>query len=738
MHRKRMVWSTVFLSIAVVVSIHLGGVFGTRSRAQPPVTKVLVLGFDGADGNMVERLMREGRLPHLAKLARQGTFRKLLPTNPPQTPVSWSSMATGLLPGRTGIFDFLKRDRRSYFPTFALLEESGRPFLLGKNNAWVFGGGAGLVLGLFAVWIRKRRRGWKPGLVTGGVVALVGGLLVGWVAHRTLPERLPRAVNHRHGLTIWKYVDAQGYRVKVVRYPTTFPADAMAHGNMLSGLGVPDIRGTIGQPTIYTDDASLLARANDFSLKIELIDIVNATAEIDTVVWGPRNKLYCDTRQRSCREYLKRRGLPIQIREPLKLRLDLDRQQVTITYRNQTATLRVGEWSDWFVFTFRITPIVRIKAIGRFYLLSTDPFFRLYLSPLHFHPESHPIPFSWPPDWSEWLFRQVGLFKTMGWAIDTWTISSGLSDEDHFLQDVYFTVNKYREIMRTLIPKNDWDLYIQVYSFTDRVQHILWRLIDPEHPMYDPKRAQRYAREIERAYEVMDEIVGEAMRLAPPGTRIIVVSDHGFQSFRRGMNYNTWLVRNGFMKLRDVTTTEMKTLEDLFVEGEFFEHVDWSQTKAYAIGLGPIYINLKGREPQGAVAPGEEYEAVRRAIIEGLERYVDPVTGKRPVYKVYTREEMYPSGFDPDLVPDLRVAHNPDFRVSWQSTLGHVGAEIMEDNLRNWSADHCSTEPSFVKGIFFASWKIRAEAPRIVDIMPTILHAMGLPIPENLDGKVLQ
>ncbi len=704
-----------------------------------PKKKLIVLGFDGADAKMVERLMDAGRMPNLARLAQDGSYHRLTPTNPPQTPVSWSSMATGLNPGKTGIFDFLKRDKGSYYPTFALMEERYKPFLFGKKNGIYLGSGSAFLFLLLVLGVGRWKKWSLLGNLISGLIlsALVGGG-IGYIAGKWLPAQVPAPKNNRQGVPFWTIASQNGLRVRVLRYPTAFPVDKIKDGKMLSGLGVPDIRGTIGQPTIFTDDASLLARANEFSLRIMLVDTLHMDDFISVELPGPRNKILCDTRKPECREYLKEHNLPLQFSDKLYLKLDLQARNVRIRYREKEITLNEGEWSDWVVFTFRITPLLKIKAIGRFYLVSVDPFLKLYLSPLHFHPEmAKAIPFSWPPSFVKDLADRVGFFKTMGWAIDTWTITSGLVDEHHFITDMNMTVEQYRKVMEEAMRKSDWDLFVMVYSFTDRVQHILWRLIDPQHPLYDPKKAQQYGMYIEKAYEMMDEIVGEALKVRDENTDIIVVSDHGFSSFRRGINYNTWLVEHGFMKIKG-EFGEVKTLEDLFGGGDFFEHVDWSQTKAYAIGLGPIYINLKGREPHGIVEPGEEYEAVRKAIIEGLESYIDPVTGEKPVYKVYTREEMYGSGFDSNLIPDLRVANIMNYRVSWQTTLGNVGSEVAEDNLKNWSADHCSLEPTFVKGIFFASWKIHEENPTITDIMPTLLDRIGVPIPEGIDGKVIQ
>jgi predicted AlkP superfamily phosphohydrolase/phosphomutase len=237
------------------------------------------------------------------------------------------------------------------------------------------------------------------------------------------------------------------------------------------------------------------------------------------------------------------------------------------------------------------------------------------------------------------------------------------------------------------------------------------------------------------AYQRMDRIVGRARELAGPEALFIVLSDHGFGSFRRGMNYNSWLVKNGFMTVVG-DAGETKSLEDLFETREFFEKVDWSRTQAYALGLGGIYINLAGREAHGSVQPGEEYERVRSAIIAGMEATVDPHTGERPVQKVYRREEMY-AGFDPTVIPDLRAANTLGYRIGWQTALGQVPRDIFEDNLKAWSGDHCSLDPELVKGILFVNRRLNRSDPHIVDVMPTVLKAMGVEVPPDVDGKPL-
>jgi predicted AlkP superfamily phosphohydrolase/phosphomutase len=289
--------------------------------------------------------------------------------------------------------------------------------------------------------------------------------------------------------------------------------------------------------------------------------------------------------------------------------------------------------------------------------------------------------------------------------------------------------------MEQLLADDTADLYVQIFYFTDRIGHLFWRHLDSGHPLHDPVAAAKWAPKMLEAYKRMDAMVGRARDLAGPNAVFLVCSDHGFSSFRRGVNYNTWLVRNGLMTLKG-QTSDPATLEKLFDTKDLFANVDWSRTKAYAMGLGSIYVNLVGREREGSVMPGPEYAEVVRQIKEGLESLVDPVTGERPVARVWTRDEMY-TGYDPNTIPDLRAANALNYRVSWQTSLGGVPPELVEDNLKPWSGDHCSTDPSLVKGILFCNRKINRPDPSMVDLMPTVLKALGVDVPADVDGKPL-
>jgi predicted AlkP superfamily phosphohydrolase/phosphomutase len=743
------------VSRAAAIAACLVGLALAAASAAEAKPKVVVIGFDGADARLVEKWSSEGKLPNLSKLKEEGSYSPLTPTNPPQTPVSWSAFATGTNPGKNGIFDFLKKHPgRAYVPTLAFVTESSRPFGLGDATAPV-AGLALLAVGFIGAAVGGKLAGARGRalVVLAAIVASIAGGAGYVVAERYLPEEIPTAINNRQGDTFWGLLAKKGVRENIIRVPQCFPAEEIPGGEFLSGLGVPDIRGRVGTPSYYTSEAGFKVHDNEFS--VEVIPLPARRGVIESSIFGPFNKpMYgyplekavaaAETKDRrrvrdEFRRKLEERGIHERIDIPVTFRVTPDGGSVTIEASRQSRTLRPGEWSDFVVLDFPVNALVDhlapVRGLVRFKVLSTSPELRIYMSPINFHPKTQPVPFSYPISFAAELTSRIGLFKTLGWAIDTWSLPTKLVDDDFFLEDMNFTVDGEEKLMTSLLQDQGVDLFVQVFEFTDRIGHMFWRYMDERHPLYSPERAARYQEEMLKAYQRMDAIVGEARRLAGPDALFLVCSDHGFSSWRRGVNYNTWLVKNGFMTIVG-DAGETKTLEDLFETHELFEQVDWSRTKAYAMGLGGIYINLAGRETQGSVAPGEEYEAVRSQIIAGMQDLVDPATGDHPIMKVYRREEIY-KGFDPVIMPDLRVANNLGYRIGWQTALGEVPREIFEDEMKAWSGDHCSLDPSVVKGILFTNRKISKPDPHIMDIFPTILKAYGEPISDVVDGRPL-
>ena len=233
----------------------------------------------------------------------------------------------------------------------------------------------------------------------------------------------------------------------------------------------------------------------------------------------------------------------------------------------------------------------------------------------------------------------------------------------------------------------------------------------------------------------MDDIVGETAKALKPDDLLVVLSDHGFATWRRSVNYNSWLVENGYLVLKG--SAKRQNLEALFSRGQFWEAVDWSKSRAYAMGLGDVYVNLAGREAGGIVAPGAEYEALRTELVQRLTGLADPKNGEKAVSRVFKREDVY-KRFDPRLIPDLIVTNRPGYRVSWQSSLGVPTDNVFEDNRDVWSGDHCSLDPELVKGILFASRAFRADPPPgIADVTASVRRVLGGPDVPDAAGKSL-
>lgn len=712
----------LFLLAGVAAAIVVPSLHGQKQQRQ----KVIILGFDGADAAYTEKFMNEGKLPHLAELRARGTFRPLRPTLPAQTPVSWSTFSTGIDPGRTGIFDFLRRDPKTYMPVFAAFQETTEPLGLGKWNKVALAAGSFIVLFLLIfIILRLFRRNWLSAAIIAAIPAFILGAVAFWFVAKYIPNQRPGVINRRQGIPMWDVVAKAGLKAQVVQVPVTFPANDFPKGHMISGLGVPDISGRIGKPFYFTSELNAPGHEASNEFSIEVVQLEDNRGIINTQVVGPPNKLFKD---------------PPYIATPLRLTVPEDRSALQIEISGQKMSLKPHQWSDWVVIEFAFNPVVKIKGISRFFLMDLTPEIKLYLSPINFDPENLPpgIKLSTPDGWAKEVAGQYGRYKTMGWAIDTWAISEGFANEQMFWDDMTWTVAQFRKMFEGFL-KDDNDLLIQQFEFTDRVAHVFWRFYDPEHPAYDPVLAAKWSDSLLKSYQIMDQIVGEAMVAADKeNAALIVLSDHGFATWRRSINYNTWLVQNGYLGLKTGVQPKERNLEVLFDQGQFWENVDWSKTRAYALGLGNVYVNLKGREAQGTVNPGAEYDQLKVELKTKLEAIVDPDTGLHPVSRVFTREESYRE-FDPNVIPDLFATNSVGYRVSWQTSLGGIQKDLIQVNDRVWSGDHCSVNPELVKGIFFYNRKLQSDrAPYIADIYPTVLDLLGVKPPYRLDGVALK
>jgi predicted AlkP superfamily phosphohydrolase/phosphomutase len=676
---------------AAVATAYCGG--KTTSPLRQAKEKVFVLGFDGMDPTLTRKWMDEGKLPNLKKLADEGTFRTLGSTQPSESPTAWSSFATGVNPGRHNIYDFLIRDPQTYAPDFNMIRREPPEFLWG-----------------------------------------------------TIPTKKPKVISTRGGTSFWVEAGRAGIKSSVVTVPVTFPPEAIEHGEMLAGLPAPDLRGTVGTFYIYATDISRFEEgATEFGGHRTLLRFDNGTAQ--TVLSGPPNPIA----KAKLDELKKGRGVTdanraevaqLEMQQnltvPLTVRWQRDSGAATIDLNGTAIQLKAGEWSNWVPVTFKLNFLVSIHGMIQFHLIRADGELRLYGSPINIDPRNPPIPISSPDSLAPDLVKQLGLYRTLGWAESSdKPLNEGYLDEAQFLYDSNKAMDDREQIIMKSLDRGDWDLFVAAIETTDRVSHMMWRLIDETHPMYDAALAAKYGRAIEDVYKRADAFVGRLRERVPRDAVFIVMSDHGFHSFRRGVNLNTWLVENGYMTFQGQAGEAKKTLADLFGRGRFFEGVDWNQTKAYAVGLGQIYFNLRGREGKGIVSSGAEYVALQQEIRSKLLAVMDPKDGK-PVFRdIYLRDNIYHGEYLAN-GPDLQVGFNDGYRVGWQDTLGGISSAVIEDNMQKWSGDHCATATEISGGVLFINRPLGGDvAPGIMDLAPTILKLLGVPVPAGLDGKAL-
>ena len=664
----------------------------TTKAARKAPGKVFIMGFDGMDPTLARKFMDEGKLPNLKKLSEQGTFAPLQSSQPSESPTAWSSFATGANPGKHNIYDFVIRNVDTYLPDVGMKKKEPPEF------RW----------GLFQV---------KP----------------------------QKDTSLRGGTSFWVHAGRDGVQSIVLTVPMTWPPEEIEHGEMLSGLPLPDLRDTIGTFYYWATDLTSSEEGNtEFGGYLKTLLFEGGVSE--TVLKGPENPIL-KQEERELRDKKKKGSLTEaeqkrfdelakgkDVLVPLKVKWSENAGQAEIEIQGQTLTLKAGQWSDWIPLSFKFNFLVKAQGMTQFHLVRADKELQLYASPVNMDPRHPPRPISKPDDFAPRLAKQLGLYRTLGWAESAdKALNEGRLNEADFLYDAEKAFEDRERIIFKNLERTDWDLFVAVIETTDRISHMMWRLIDPKHPMYDAGLASNHGDAIEKIYRRADALVGRLLEKMPEGTTFMVMSDHGFHSFRRGVNLNTWLVQNGYMTFAG---SEKKNVADLYGRGKFFEGVDWSGTRAYAVGLGQIYFNLRGREGQGVVSAGAEYEALQDEMRAKLLELQDPDTGERVFRDIYRRDDIYKGDYLQN-APDLLVGFNDGYRVGWQDTLGGVARSVVENNNRKWSGDHCATATEISAGVLFSNRRISTESPSIMDLSPTVLKLLGVPLPEDVDGKPL-
>ncbi|HEY3974411.1 MAG TPA: alkaline phosphatase family protein [Candidatus Sulfotelmatobacter sp.] len=622
--------------------------------------RLIILGIDGMDPQLLHRFMREGKMPNFAKLESQGDFRLLTSSIPPQSPVAWSNMITGMNAGGHGLFDFIHRDPKTLSLYFSA----------------------------------SRVEGPKHSIDIGSWTIPLGG---------------GSAEQLRKGTAFWQILDEHAIPNTIFRIPSNFPP-VPAKGKTLSGMGTPDLRGTYGTFSFYTDDPTTASGAVEGG---QIIPVQVANSRVTANLIGPDNSF--------------RKGSP-PATEPFSVAVDPLESVAKVAVQGREFVLREGEWSAWVRVEFQLIPFFgNVKGMCRFYLKQAHPRFQLYVSPMNIDPASPALPISTPSNYSGLLTDEAGEFHTQGIAEDTKALSDGMLDDNEYLQQARSVLAEHRRIFDAEFPKFHRGVFFFYFSSLDLNSHMFWRLMDPKHPEYDAALAAQNGSAIEDFYQQMDQVLGEVLPHLDERTTLLVLSDHGFAPYYRSFNLNTWLLNQGYIKLKNsVASGESRSTQP-------FPNVDWTQTRAYGLGLNGLYLNLRGRESNGIVQPGTGADSLMAEIRAKLLAVQDPKTKLSVITRVDLASEAYQGPYAKE-GPDMLVGYNRGYRAGWRTILGAFPTDELEDNTNPWSGDHC-IDYTLVPGVLLSNRKISADTPALTDIAPTILAEFGIAKAQGMIGQ---
>ncbi|NNE43068.1 MAG: hypothetical protein HKN12_02570 [Gemmatimonadetes bacterium] len=646
----------------------------TAAAPEAQAKRVIVLGFDGMDPDILGEMIDAGRVPNMAKLAKTGGGLHDLATSiPPQSPVAWSDFITGMDSGGHGIFDFLHRDPNTIIPYLS----TSRP-IPGEGEPWVVSG--------YNV----------PNPFAGGG----GGF-----------ELL------RRGKPFWETLEENGVPCMVLRMPSNFPVSGTATYE-LSGMGTPDIRGTYGSFSYYTTDHTEFPDEDVSGGSAYNISLRNQRALCK--IEGPTNPLIADRKKRE--------------RAMMEFTVDVDPDEdyAMITIEGQEYLLKVGEWSDWVPIALPFTPSMAGKMAGtllgaiappvpvmtKFYLKEAHPHLKLFATPLDFDPLAPNGDISNPPEFCVEMAEACGRYFTEGMPEDTKALDEGVLTVDEFLSQAKIAGDEILEQLPWVLQKFDeeFDDHGFLFYYTgnhDQIGHMMYRTIDPTHPTYVPGFHDRYEGVMPAIIERLDGMVGDVLEWMRPDDTLIIMSDHGFASWKRAMNLNSWLVQEGYM-----------TLKNPDKESNYFQNVDWRRTKAYGLGINGLYINERGRERQGIVNASES-RSLLEEIAHKLVKVKDDETGLQAITKVYLCEDAFHDRGYLDVGPDAIVGYAKEMRCSNASATGSVPKNVFEDCDTEWSADHCMDHTT-VAGTLLTNRALNKAAPSLKSLAAAVLAEFGI------------
>jgi predicted AlkP superfamily phosphohydrolase/phosphomutase len=555
--------------------------------------RTIILGFDSFDPLQFEHLLEEGKMPNLQKLVEIKGYSRLEVCSPPQTEVSWTSIATGVNPGSHGIFDFVHRDPATYIPYVSLLPT--------KRN----------ILG-----------------------------------EQFLPPTTTK--------TFFQEAAEMGYPATALWWPALFPARPELPVATIPGLGTPDIRGQLGVGTYLTSEPVDKKKA-----KVSLLERAGKGKYVGTLD-GPQIKTKSGT------------GFSTQ---PVTVEL-LDETTARLTLGKQQLQLTVGKWSPVIELNFPAGFAFSIHAVTQVILTEINKKVSLYFLPLQIHP-LHPLwHYAVPASLVRDSWKSAGPFLTLGWPQDTNALEDDCINDEQFLTLCDSIFESRKRVFYQQIDRFTEGVLAGIFDCLDRVQHMFLRdRQDIAHQWY--LKLDRFVG------DVQNKLDGSGMEKY----RFLVLSDHGFRPFDYKVHLNRWLIDNGYMVLSEQG------------DGEGIGTANWEKTKAYALGLNSLYLNVAGREGKGIVE-ATQLEGLLQEIKTKLLEWRTP-DGKTVISRVLLKHEAF-SGPYTRLGPDLVIGYAPGFRASSETGLGKVRPTTIEANNDHWEADHC-IDSEAVPGVLFAN-----------------------------------
>ena len=554
--------------------------------------KTIILGFDSFDPAVFEDMAGQNKLTNFSKFMDAGGYSRLEVCSPPQTEVSWTSIATGADPGGHGIFDFVHRDPATYAPYVSILPM--------KKSA---------------------------------------------MGEQFVPPYIAK--------TLFEEAASMGYPATALWWPAMFPARPELPVNTLPGLGTPDIRGQLGVGTLFTTEDE--KKSKTAVTRFES----TGKGRFSALLNGP--------------QVLGKNGpqpatLPIQLEA-------LDQTSARVTIGDKQIQLRVGEWSDIVEVKFKAGLFLSVHAITRMILTSLNGVVRLYTLPLQIHPLHALSHYSSSKSFAKDLWQKVGPYLTLGWPQDTTGLEDGCITDEQFIALCDMIFERRKQIFFHLLGNFKEGVLGSIFDDLDRIQHMFF------HNRLDVAQAW---------YQKLDAFVGEvSQRVEKWGGKYnyLIMSDHGFTTYQQKIHLNRWLAENGYLTLNNGST-----------EGDL-SSIDWQKTKAYAVGLNSVYLNVAGREGKGVVG-ANEIEPLLAEIQQKLMGWNGP-DGKSVMQRIRLKHEVY-NGAYTRLGPDLVIGYAPGYRASSETGLGKVPQNLIEANHDHWGADHC-VDSDVVPGVIFAN-----------------------------------